>query len=185
MYELNTNSIKNLENNSVIKVNKSGSDKSLTSIHLGWYKKADHPKNPGDQDPVDNISTYEIINYVNDVSLDNAQVLMTSDKNGDYNNAYTYGLERISVDNLASDEIGKRDPLYYLNNGRGSVAQLTNSRGQVRDSYSYDTFGVVNHSGPLGNSKTHYENFYGYNGEDHNRISGLQYLRARYYDPDT
>ncbi|WP_040214206.1 RHS repeat-associated core domain-containing protein, partial [Clostridium polynesiense] len=110
---------------------------------------------------------------------------MTSDKNGNYNQAYTYGLDRISVDYLSSDIKEKRNPLYYLNDGRGSVAQLTNSRGQVRDEYSYDPFGVVDHDGPLGNSKVHYDNFYGYNGEEHNRISGLQYLRARYYEPST
>jgi RHS repeat-associated protein len=131
------------------------------------------------------MGTYEIINYVNDVSLQNAQVLMTSDKDGNYDNAYTYGLDRISVDNLASDELGKRDPLYYMYDGRGSVAQLTNSQGQVRDKYSYDPFGVINHGGPLGNSTNQYENFYGYNGEDYNRISELEYLRARYYEPET
>jgi hypothetical protein len=121
-----------------------------------------------------NVENYGIINYVNDVSLNNAQVLMASDKDGNYTEAYTYGLDRLSVDYLASDETGKRDPLYYLYDGHGSVAQLTNSLDQVRDKYSYDPFGVVNHGGPLGNDATHYENYYGFNGEDTNRISGLQ-----------
>lgn len=30
--------------------------------HKGWYKRADHPKNPGNLDPLDDIGTYEIIN---------------------------------------------------------------------------------------------------------------------------
>lgn len=57
-----------------------GNNNGNNGLHLGWYKRTDHPKNPGNQDPVDNVSSYEIINYVNDVSLNNAEVLMTSDK---------------------------------------------------------------------------------------------------------
>ncbi|GLC30977.1 hypothetical protein bsdE14_23870 [Clostridium omnivorum] len=84
---------------------------------------------------------------------------MTSDKDGNYTEAYTYGLDRISADNLASDETTKRDPLYYMYDGRGSVAQLTNSLGQVKDKYGYDTFGNTNHGGPLGNSEAHFQSF--------------------------
>ncbi|GLC30966.1 peptidoglycan-binding protein [Clostridium omnivorum] len=69
--------------------------------------------------------------------------------------------------------------------GRGSVAQLTNSLGQVKDKYSYDPFGNINHGGPLGNSEAHFQSFFGFNGEEYNNISGLQYLRARYYEADT
>lgn len=108
-----------------------GNNNGNNGLHLGWYKRTDHPKNPGNQDPVDNVSSYEIINYVNDVSLNNAEVLMTSDKDWNYTQAYTYGLDRISADNLASDETTKRDPLYYMYDGRGSVAQLTNSLKHV------------------------------------------------------
>ncbi|GLC30961.1 hypothetical protein bsdE14_23710 [Clostridium omnivorum] len=107
---------------------------------------------------------------------------MTSDKDGNYTQAYTYGLDRISTDYLASDETTKRDPLYYMYDGRGSVAQLTNSLGQVKDKYSYDPFGNTNHGGPLGNSEAHFQSFFGFNGEEYNNISGLQYLRARYYE---
>ncbi|WP_264850250.1 peptidoglycan-binding protein [Clostridium omnivorum] len=119
------------------------------------------------------------------MSLNNAEVLMTSDKDGNYTQAYTYGLDRISADSLASDETTKRDPLYYMYDGRGSVAQLTNSLGQVKDKYSYDPFGNTNHGGPLGNSEAHFQSFFGFNGEEYNNISGLQYLRARYYEADT
>jgi RHS repeat-associated protein len=131
------------------------------------------------------MGAYEIINYVNDVSLDNPQVLMTSNKDGNYTEADTYGLDRISVDYQNSTEDGKRDPLYYLYDGRGSVGQLTNSLGQVKDSYGYEAFGVPSHAGPLGNSATHFESYYGFNGEDYNSLTGLQYLRARYYEPES
>ncbi|WP_041877995.1 hypothetical protein, partial [Clostridium tunisiense] len=68
---------------------------------------------------------YEIINYINDVSLENPEVLMTSDANGNYTNAYTYGLDRISVDKLSPNSDAKTDPLFYLYDGRGSVANTT------------------------------------------------------------
>ncbi|WP_083861589.1 RHS repeat-associated core domain-containing protein [Clostridium tunisiense] len=110
---------------------------------------------------------------------------MTSDANGNYTNAYTYGLDRISVDKLSPNSDAKTDPLFYLYDGRGSVANTTNSLGQVRDKYRYDPYGEVKHGGFWGSNGTHYENFYGYNGEDYNRLSGLEYLRARYYEPES
>ncbi|WP_017417220.1 RHS repeat-associated core domain-containing protein [Clostridium tunisiense] len=135
--------------------------------------------------PLDTPENYEIINYINDVSLENPEVLMTSDANGNYTNAYTYGLDRISVDKLSPNSDAKTDPLFYLYDGRGSVANTTNSLGQVRDKYRYDPYGEVKHGGFWGSNGTHYENFYGYNGEDYNRLSGLEYLRARYYEPES
>jgi RHS repeat-associated protein len=44
---------------------------------------------------------------------------------------------------------------------------------------------VPSHAGPLGNSATHFESYYGFNGEDYNSLTGLQYLRARYYEPES
>ena len=110
---------------------------------------------------------------------------MTSDGSGNYTNAYTYGLDRISVCNLQVENGVKTDPRYYLYDGRGSVSDVINAFGQAKDKYRYDPYGEFSHGGYLGSSGTHYENFYGYNGEDYNRLSGLQYLRARYYEPET
>ncbi|WP_300383438.1 RHS repeat-associated core domain-containing protein, partial [Clostridium sp.] len=110
---------------------------------------------------------------------------MTSDMKGNYTSAYTYGLDRISVDNLKVVNNLKSDPLYYLYDGRGSVSELINRNGEVTSNYNYEAFGETNHLGYLGNIGIHYENYYGYNGEDYNRLSGLQYLRARYYEPET
>ncbi|WP_261856898.1 hypothetical protein [Clostridium folliculivorans] len=119
------------------------------------------------------------------MSLENPEVLMTSDADGNYTNAYTYGLDRISIDKLSPDSDAKTDPLFYLYDGRGSVSDVTNSLGQVKDKYRYDPYGEVKHGGFWGSNATHYENFYGYNGEDYNRLSGLEYLRARYYEPES
>jgi RHS repeat-associated protein len=130
-------------------------------------------------------NAYEIINYINDVSLNNAEVLMTSDREGKYNIAYTYGLERISVDNLNVEDSFKEEPLFYLYDGRGNTTELTDNRGVARDRYRYDPYGVPIPKATIGPNPWYTENPYRYNGEDYDINTGLQYLRARYYEPST
>jgi RHS repeat-associated protein len=59
--------------------------------------------------------------------------------------------------------------------GRGSVDAVLSEAAEVVARYKYDAFGNV--SGDIAKTA-----FYAYNGEEFNPISGLQYLRARYYD---
>ncbi|HVJ48758.1 RHS repeat-associated core domain-containing protein [Desulfitobacterium sp.] len=158
-------------------------EKGNKGKHLGWYKRADHPKNPNNQPLLNNPDAYEVINYVNDVSLKNTQTLMTTDQAGTYRGVYTYGLERIAERDLASVEGVPNDPLYYLYDGHNSVTQMINPAGQVRDKYRYDAFGAPMSGGQLSPNTQLFNNPYGYNGEAHDLDSGLQYLRARYYDP--
>ncbi|MCO1604373.1 RHS repeat-associated core domain-containing protein, partial [Desulfosporosinus nitroreducens] len=75
------------------------------------------------------------------------------------------------------------DPLYYLYDGHNSVTQMINSAGHVRDKYRYDPFGTPMPGGKLSPNTRLFNNPYGYNGEAHDIDSGLQFLRARYYDP--
>ncbi|MCO1604046.1 DNRLRE domain-containing protein [Desulfosporosinus nitroreducens] len=151
--------------------------------HLGWYKRADHPMNPIDQAPINKPDAYEVINYINDVSLKNTQTLMTTDKEGVYRGVYTYGNERIAERDLVAVEGVPNDPLYYLYDGHNSVTQMINSAGHVRDKYRYDPFGAPMPGGKLSPNTRLFNNPYGYNGEAHDIDSGLQFLRARYYDP--
>ncbi|MCO1604048.1 RHS repeat-associated core domain-containing protein [Desulfosporosinus nitroreducens] len=151
--------------------------------HLGWYKRADHPMNPIDQAPINKPDAYEVINYINDVSLKNTQTLMTTDKDGVYRGVYTFGNERIAERDLVAVEGVPNDPLYYLYDGHNSVTQMINSAGHVRDKYRYDPFGTPMPGGQLSPNTKLFNNPYGYNGEAHDIDSGLQFLRARYYDP--
>ena len=151
--------------------------------HLGWYKRADQPNNPYNQTLLNKPDAYEVINYINDVSQENTQVLMTSDKDGVYRGVYTYGSERIAERDLVDVEGVPNDPLYYLYDGHNSVTQMINPVGHVRDKYRYDPFGAPMPGGQLTPNTTLFNNPYGYNGEAHDLDSGLQYLRARYYDP--
>ncbi len=83
---------------------------------------------------------------------------------------YVYGLGMLYwVD-------GSGNPTYRLTDGLGSTANLANGSGNVTDSWTYDVFGAVRtHSGANGTEFT-------FTGEQ-NDPNGLEYLRARYYDP--
>ncbi|MBJ6363973.1 RHS repeat-associated core domain-containing protein, partial [Paenibacillus sp. GCM10012307] len=66
---------------------------------------------------------------------------------------------------------------YYSHNGHGDVTQLTDQAGNVLNSYTYDMWG-----NPITASET-VPNLFRYSGEYWDETTGLQYLRARWYDP--
>ena len=89
---------------------------------------------------------------------------------------YTYGLQRISQDQVISNTW---TPSFYSYDGGGNVRALTNTAGATTDSYEYDAFGnsfTVTGTTP---------NNYLYRGEQYDPDMGLYYLRARYYNPLT
>jgi RHS repeat-associated protein len=69
--------------------------------------------------------------------------------------------------------------LYYLQDQLGSTRGLTDSSGTLVGTFSYDAYGNVTSS--TGTATTPF----GYAGQYTDSESGLQYLRARYYDPQT
>ncbi len=68
---------------------------------------------------------------------------------------------------------------YYHYDGHGDVRFLTNERGTITDTYTFDAFG--NLTDQTGDT----ENDYLYCGEQFDRTTGLYYLRARYMNPKT
>lgn len=66
---------------------------------------------------------------------------------------------------------------YYHFNGHGDVVGLVDEAGQVLNEYTYDIWG-----GPLTTDET-VPNVLRYAGEYWDETVGLQYLRARWYDP--
>jgi RHS repeat-associated protein len=96
--------------------------------------------------------------------------------NGAVTRQYTYGLQRISENQIIAN---LWTPSFYEYDGGGSVRQLTNSTGQVTDKYEYDAFG---HSFTLSGTTP---NNYLYRGEQYDTDLWLYYLRARYYNPQT
>jgi len=65
---------------------------------------------------------------------------------------------------------------YYLADGLGSTMAVVDASGAVQKAYQYDVYGeVTGGSGSLTNE-------FDFAGQQTD-ASGLQYLRARYYDP--
>ncbi len=118
---------------------------------------------------------YELIEYINDVNREYAEVLVEQNINGALDTAYVYGAaigtgsDRLSLDRF-DGSTG-----YYLYDPRGSVTGLINEEGQIYQSYRYSVFGEITFGAPQ------YENEYTYNGESYNPNIKSQYLRARYY----
>ncbi|WP_334110679.1 hypothetical protein, partial [Thermodesulfitimonas autotrophica] len=110
----------------------------------------------------------EVTRYINDVSLDISQVLMTADDAGNYLAAYNYGLDLLSVAHLDNIRPASQEPLYYLHDALGSVRQLVTPAGKQRAKYDYDPFGLPLTGGKLpgANANVLY-NPYGFTGEQH------------------
>ena len=129
-----------------------------------------------EQSLIDKIKTtgkqknYELIEYINDVNREYVEVLVEQNINGSVDTSYVYGVDRLSL-NRFDGSTG-----YYLYDGRGSVAGLTNEEGQIYQSYRYSVNGEITFGAPQ------YENEYTYNGESYNPNIESQYLRARYYN---
>ena len=94
--------------------------------------------------------------------------------NGAVTRTYTYGLQRISQNQILANTW---TPSFYGYDGSGSVRQLTNAAGSVTDTYEYDAWG--NALAKTGTTP----NVYLYRGEQYDPDLGLYYLRARYYNP--
>ena len=112
---------------------------------------------------------YELTGYINDINTEYTQNLMEFGANGNTTNIYEYGDGR----NSATINGTKG---YYLYDGRGSVAGLTGSNSGSMITYRYDAYGNTTKSNNTLN------NPYQYNAEYTDSSTGLQYLRARYYD---
>jgi len=115
---------------------------------------------------------YELTYYVNDTNTQNTQVLSEYGATGSLRDTFSYG----AAGRVSATEAG-HGTNYYLPDGRGSVSQLTDSAGSVLTSYTYSPFGEVT-SGALAQTTD-----LAYNSEEYDSTLGLQYLRARYYDP--
>jgi RHS repeat-associated protein len=69
---------------------------------------------------------------------------------------------------------------WYLTDRQGSVRALTDNSGVVQDQLTYSGYGVL-----LTESDPSFGDRYKYTGREWDGVTGLQYNRARYYDPST
>jgi RHS repeat-associated protein len=107
-------------------------------------------------------------NYLVDVNRGLTQVAMEYSAGG-IQTSYTYanGLISQTSDNVKT---------FYLSDGHSGVRFTTNASGSITDAYNYDGYGNLL-SGNVGAEGDLYR------GESRDTQTGLQYLRARYYDP--
>ena len=122
-----------------------------------------------------NAKGYTLTEYINDINRENTEVLAEYGSDEKVRQAYTYGEsgigERISVDKSTESS-------YYLYDGRNSVTGILTENANLTNSYQYDPYGNLTSGTADG------VNYYGYNGESTNVKTGLQYLRARYYNAE-
>jgi RHS repeat-associated protein len=106
--------------------------------------------------------------YVVDSNRDFAQVLEEI-VGGESKASYSYGHDLLSLNREA-------DFKFYQYDGLGSTRALSNSAGDVTDTYDYEAFGeVINETGTT-------QNNYKFTGEQFDKSLDLYYFRARYYD---
>jgi uncharacterized protein RhaS with RHS repeats len=84
--------------------------------------------------------------------------------------SYIYGLGRIAQVG------GGGSTHYYLPDALGSTMALIDASGAVVNTYNYDVFGAVR------SSTGSQPNVFTFTGEQVDESTGLEYLRARYYD---
>jgi RHS repeat-associated protein len=109
---------------------------------------------------------------------------------------YTYGLDLISQYKYESGPGSPYwDVSYYGYDGHGNVRFLTDSDGNITDTYDYDAFGTLTGRQVLdpsiglvpvdaSNESLVTQNHYLYCAEQFNPDLGLYFLRARYMDPE-
>jgi RHS repeat-associated protein len=117
-------------------------------------------------------------NYLVDPMRGVSQVLMEYEANGQITADYTYGLGLIKSDAYGGLRLRAGNETFYHVDGLGSTRLLTNTTGQVVDRYTYDAYGRL-----LSRTGTN-DNPYQFAGEHRDSETGLDYLRARYYDPN-
>jgi RHS repeat-associated protein len=111
------------------------------------------------------------------------EVMLRLGASGNVTERYLHGAsvdEILAEENIASD--GKREVLWTLADQQGSVRDIvrlgTNGQATVVDHIMYGPYGEK-----VAETDTAIAHLYGYTGREYDKETGLQYNRARYYDP--
>jgi RHS repeat-associated protein len=93
----------------------------------------------------------------------------------DGQNSYIYGPGGLPIEQVSAEE----SPTYLHHDQLGSTRLLTSSSGETIGAFTYGAYGEL--EGQAGSATTPM----GFAGQYTDAQSGLQYLRARFYDPST
>ena len=111
---------------------------------------------------------------------DGNNVLIERDGGSVVTKTYTRGLdEGGGIGSLIAMKQSSGALQYYQYDPVGSVSKLTNSTGAVAGTYTYDAFGNLTNTPPVGNA-----NRYEFSTKEFDTRNGLYYFGARYYDPE-
>ncbi|MCE9583137.1 MAG: DUF2380 domain-containing protein [Planctomycetes bacterium] len=107
----------------------------------------------------------------------------------DYTNSGTETFTGIYVSPGLDGRVARLDPSgtpqYYMSDGQGSVHQVTDSAGGIARKLLTDAWGNNIDLGPGAAPPTGPGDRYGWQGREKDTESGLQFFRARSYDPMT
>jgi RHS repeat-associated protein len=102
-----------------------------------------------------------------------------ADLDGQNNNALlTRYIRDDNVDGLLAPIDGSGNLYFTLTDRQGSVVDVTDNSGVVKDAITYDGWGQITND-----TNITYRGRYGYTGREEDQQTGPQYNRARYYDP--
>jgi RHS repeat-associated protein len=112
---------------------------------------------------------------------DDARII--EERTGTTTQTYVYGNE---LDEVVNMEIGTVDYYYHLNH-LGSAVALSSSTGALVERYDYDVFGSPQFLSPtyLSQPGSTVDNPHLFAGRRYDAGTGLYYLRARWYEPNT
>jgi RHS repeat-associated protein len=107
---------------------------------------------------------------------DGNNIALTFDGQGNQTHRYLYGT---GVDSVIADEKNNGEVLWALSDNLGSVRDVVNSNGVVRNHYVYDSFGSV-----IGETNPGVDFRFGYVGKELDSETGLRRNGIRYVEED-
>jgi RHS repeat-associated protein len=110
------------------------------------------------------------------IGLENVDVWADVESNGDLRTRYLRG-DRVD-ELLGRFEASGSARYWYLTDNLGSVRAVVDDNGAVKDSITYDAYGNI-----TAETNSTYRGRYAWTGREIEAEVGLQYNRARYYDP--
>jgi RHS repeat-associated protein len=105
---------------------------------------------------------------------DGSNIALTFDGNGNQTHRYLYGP---GIDQILADET-LTSVNWALADNQSTVRDVIDSQGQVLNHLIYDSYGQV-----TSETNPNFDFRYGYTGRERDKETGLNYNRARYYDP--
>ena len=106
---------------------------------------------------------------------DRDQIDLVFDGSGNRTDRYLYGP---AVDEVLADEDAMGQIFWQLGDYQGTIKDVVDSSGVVQDHLVYDSFGQI-----ISQTNPSLQPRFTYTGRETDPGTGLDYYRARYYDP--